>query len=212
MFCFKYVMRDARRASNTFDRIADHFDKTRNRPWKEVTEFLENCEGSLLDMGCGNGRHLMEAVERGLEVYGVDASIELLRICEQKIKEKVELVRADVKSLPFEDGSFDNIIYIATIHHLKEGRVRSLKKARRVLKDGGEILVSGWARELDRWDFKDEEQDVIVPWHREDGEVIDRFYHLYRLEELREDVEKSGLKVVKAYHSKGNNYVEAKKV
>ena len=212
MFCFNHVMKDARRASDTFDRIADHFDKTRNRPWDEVTEFLKNCEGSLLDMGCGNGRHLLEALDRNLEVYGIDASIELLSICREKIKGKVELVRADVKSLPFEDGSFDNMIYIATIHHLKQGRVKSLYEARRVLKEGGRILVSGWARELDRWDLEEEEQDVIVPWHREDGEVIDRFYHLYRLDELREDVSDSGLKVIDAFHSKGNNYVEAEKI
>jgi len=212
MFCFKYVMKDARRASKTFDRIADHFDKTRNRPWKEVTEFLEDCEGSILDMGCGNGRHLLEALDNNLEVYGVDASIELLNICKHKVEENLELVRADVKSLPFEDGSFDNIIYIATIHHLKQGRVKSLEEARRVLRDGGRILVSGWARELDGWDFEEEKQDVIVPWHREDGEVIDRFYHLYRLDELKEDVSKSGLKVIEAFHSKGNNYVEAEKI
>jgi len=201
-----------RRVSETFDAIAEHFDKTRNRPWKEVVKFLDNCEGSLLDMGCGNGRHILEALEKDLEVYGVDASIELLNICKQKVKESVELVRADVKSLPFEHNSFDNIIYIATIHHLKEDRVKSLNEARRVLQDSGKILVSSWARELDRWDLDEEEQDVIVPWHREDGEIIDRFYHLYRLKELRKDVEKAGFEVVKAFHSKGNNYVEAKKV
>ncbi|MEF8834634.1 MAG: class I SAM-dependent methyltransferase [Candidatus Thermoplasmatota archaeon] len=204
-------MKDARRASNTFDAIAEHFDKTRNHPWEEVVKFLDDCEGALLDMGCGNGRHLTEALEIGLEVYGVDASLELLRICKEKVKGKVGLVRADVKSLPFEEESFDNIIYIATIHHLKRGRIKSLKEAKRVLKDDGRMLVSGWARELDRWDLEEEERDVIVPWHRADGEVVDRFYHLYRLEELEEDVRKSELHIVKSFHSKGNNYVIAQK-
>ncbi len=212
MFSLVYMMKDVKRASDTFDAIAEHFDKTRNHPWEEVVEFLEECEDTLLDMGCGNGRHLLEALERGLEVYGIDASIELLHICKKKLDDKAELVRADVKSLPFECGSFDNIIYIATIHHLKQDRVDSLKEARKVLKEGGKILVSSWARELDRWDLEDDEQDLIVPWHREDGEIIDRFYHLYHLDELSEDVRKSGLKVIEAFHSKGNNYVKAEKV
>ncbi len=212
MFSFKYIMKDARRASKTFDAIAEHFDKTRNQPWKEVVRFLEKCEGSLLDLGCGNGRHLLEALDRNLKVYGVDASTELLRICKQKVKGKVELIRADVKSLPFEDRSFDNIIYIATIHHLKQGRVESLKESRRVLGNAGKILVSSWARELDRWDLEEEEKEVIVPWHREDGEIIERFYHLYRLKELRDEVDNAGFKVIRAYHSRGNNYVEAEKV
>lgn len=212
MFSFCRTMKDARRASNTFDAIAEHFDKTRNRPWKEVIEFLEDCEGTLLDLGCGNGRHIVEALNKGLKVYGADVSMELLRICRQKINGEAEFVRTDVKSLPFEGGSFDYVIYIATIHHLKKGRVESLREAKRVLKDGGKLLVSGWARELDRWDLEEEEKDVIVPWHREDGEVIDRFYHLYRLKELEEDVKKSGLDVKRAFDSKGNNYVEAEKI
>ncbi len=202
-------MRDAERASDTFDAIADHFDKTRNRAWDEVIDFLNRCDGRLLDMGCGNGRHMSEALKRGLEVYGIDASEELLRICKEKTEETGEFIRSDVKNLPFINDAFDNVIYIAAIHHLKKGRVQSLKEAKRVLKKGGKIQVSSWARELDRWDLDEEEQDVLVPWHREDGEVIDRFYHLYRLEELEEDVRKSGLSVEKVFRSKGNNYVTA---
>ncbi len=205
-------MEDARRASETFDSIAEHFDKTRDRPWKEVVEFLGRSEGSVLDIGCGNGRHLVEALDFGLKSYGVDASAELLDICRTKTEGRAGLVRSGIKSLPFKDRSFDNVIYIAAIHHLKNERVKSLKESKRVLKESGDILISAWARELDRWDLKEEEQDVIVPWHREDGEIIDRFYHLYRLDELKEDVEESGLEVVDAFHSKGNNYVEARKV
>ncbi len=204
-------MEDARRASETFDSIAEHFDRTRNRPWEEVVEFLERSEGKLLDIGCGNGRHLLEGADLELEVYGVDASKELLKICKEKVGD-VEVIRSGVKSLPFKESSFDNVIFIAAIHHLKEGRVKSLREAKRVLKDHGRILVSSWAREQERWDLEEDEQDVIVPWHMEDGEVIERFYHLYRLDELEEDVNKSGLEVIKTFHSKGNNYVEAEKV
>lgn len=204
-------MKDAERASKTFDKIADHFDKTRNNPWEEVIDFLKGCDGSLLDMGCGNGRHLVEAKEMGLDVFGIDVSSELLQICKTKHSPLIDIIRADVKSLPFRDCIFDNLIYIATIHHLQKGRIISLKEARRVLKDDGKILVSSWAREQDRWDLKEEKQDVIVPWHREDGVVVGRFYHLYRLEELEEDVKKAGFEIVDSFHSKGNNYIEAKK-
>ncbi|MFP4000604.1 MAG: class I SAM-dependent methyltransferase [Thermoplasmata archaeon] len=204
-------MEDARRASETFNSIAEHFDKTRNRPWNEVVEFFEGCGGSLLDIGCGNGRHLIGALDIGLKVYGVDASSELLKICRKKTGGEAEVVRSGVKSIPFKDESFDDAIYIATIHHLKEGRVKSLKESKRVLKEGGKILVSSWARENDRWDLGEDEREVIVPWHREGGEIVDRFYHLYKLDELEEDVKKSGLEVLEAYHSNGNNYVEAEK-
>ncbi len=209
-------MKDFQRVSDTFDSIADHFDKTRNRPWKEVVDFIEDCQGTLLDMGCGNGRHMLEAVDRGLKVVGIDASGKLLYKSKTKLRKKtgkdVELVRSDVKSLPFQDRSFENVIYIATIHHLRDGRVKSLKEAKRVLKPGGEILVSCWARELDRWDMEEDQRDVIVPWHREDGEIIERYYHLFTLDELETEIEKSGFSILEAFRSGGNNYVRGKKV
>lgn len=204
-------MKDAKRASETFDKIAEHFDKTRNRPWKEVSDFLEGLSGRLLDLGCGNGRHGRIASKNGLEVVGVDASKKLLKIAKESSDPDEDWVRGGFKRLPFKDESFDNVIFIAGIHHLKKGRIKALKEVKRVMKKGGYILISSWARELDRWELEEDECDIIVPWHREDGEVIDRFYHLYRLPELKQDVEDSSLKVIDHFHSKGNNYVKAKK-
>ncbi len=202
-------MKDVERASQTFDEIAEHFDLTRNRPWDEVVEFLEGCTGSLLDMGCGNGRHTSIAREMGLDAVGLDASRNLLKIASEKMDS--DFVRGDVKEPPFQDGSFDNVIYVAAIHHLSEGSGKSLREVRRVLKEGGRVLVSSWARELDRWDLNDDEREVVVPWHRDDGKVVDRYYRLYTLDELRDEVEKSGLEVVDYYRSGGNNYVEGRK-
>ncbi|MFW5927710.1 MAG: class I SAM-dependent methyltransferase [Thermoplasmatota archaeon] len=204
-------MKDAFRAANTFDSIAEHFDKTRNRPWKEVKEFLENTSGKTIDIGCGNGRHSKVALEKDHDVTCLDASMELLRIARKKLKGRPDLVRSGIKNMPFKKGSFDNSIYIAAIHHLQEGRVQSLKETRRILKPSGNMIVSSWAREQDRWDLEEDEQDVIVPWTREDGEIIDRFYHLYRLEELRDDVKKAGFRIIEFFHSKGNNYVITEK-
>ncbi|MFO7990983.1 MAG: methyltransferase domain-containing protein [Thermoplasmata archaeon] len=202
-------MKDVERASQTFDEIAEHFDMTRNRPWKEVVEFLESCDGSLLDMGCGNGRHTLTAEEMGLDVLGLDASRNLLRIASSRTDS--DFVRGDVKELPFKGTSFDNVIYVAAIHHLSEGSEESLSEVRRVLKWGGRVLVSSWARELDRWDLEEDEREVLVPWHRDDGEIVERYYRLYTLDELREEVEKSGLEVVEYYRSGENNYVEGRK-
>ena len=204
-------MKDAFRAANTFDSIADHFDKTRNRPWKEVEEFLENTSGKTIDIGCGNGRHSRVALENNHEVTCLDASMKLLKIAKKKLKGKSDLVRSGIKNMPFKNGSFDNSIYIAAIHHLQEGRVQSLKETRRILKTSGNMMVSSWAREQDRWELDEDEQDVIVPWTREDGEIINRYYHLYRLEDLKEDVEKAGFRIIESFYSKGNNYVIAEK-
>ncbi len=200
-------MEDAIRAGETFDSIAEHFDRTRNRPWKEVVEFLKAGSGMLLDMGCGNGRHSKVALEQGYEVVGLDASKKLLDICRNKI-DSMEWVMGDVKELPFDDRTFERIICIAVIHHLKSDRVSCVKEIKRVLKPRGEALISAWAREHERWDIEEDERDVIVPWHLEDETVVQRFYHLYTLKELEDEVKRGGLKVIRAFNSGGNNYVE----
>ncbi len=204
-------MEDVRRVGKTFDAIAKHFDKTRQRPWKEVVDFLKGGSGKLLDMGCGNGRHLKVALEFSYDIVGLDASRKLLDISIKKMFGKGSLICGDVKGLPFKEDSFDTVIYIATIHHLSEDRVDSLKEAKRVLKPGGRILVSAWAREQDRWELEEGESDVLVPWHLEDGRIVDRYYHLYTLDELADDVEKADIKLVEAFDSNNNNYVEGRK-
>jgi len=204
-------MEDAHRAAKTFDSIANHFDKTRNRPWKEVEKFLEKTSGKTIDIGCGNGRHSEVAVKLNHEIVCLDASLKLLRIAKGKLKNKTEYVRSGIKNMPFKSESFDNVLYIAAIHHLKNGRIKSLKETRRILRSKGKMIVSSWARENERWDIPEEKQDVIVPWTREDGKKIERFYHLYRLEELKNDVENAGFKLEDYFHSKGNNYVIAEK-
>lgn len=211
-------MKDARRASKTFNSIASHFDKTRNRPWGEVVKFIESCEGNLLDIGCGNGRHIIVALKNGLDVVGIDVSNNLLSILDKKLSNKglssveVDLVRGRFKALPFTEEHFENIIFIAGLHHLSGGRVKALKEAKRVLKKGGKILISVWAREQDRWDLNKEEKEVTVPWTKENGEVVDRYYHLYALDELIGDFKKSGMKINKAYQKKGNHYIKGYKV
>ncbi len=205
-------MEDVKRASNTFDEIAEHFDKTRNRPWKEVVDFLRDIKGNIIDLGCGNGRHSIEAEEFGLEFVCLDASMKLLSIAKEKTNNKGMYVRAGLKNLPFKSCSFDNAIYIAAIHHLSGDRIRSLKESRRILKKGGQIIISSWARENDRWDLDDKENEILVPWHKPDGTIVDRYYYLYRLRELVDDVERSGLKVVEKFRSNENNYVIGEKI
>ncbi len=203
-------MDDAKRAGETFDSIAEHFDRTRNRTWDEVIEFIKAGEGRLLDMGCGNGRHSLAALEYGYDVTGLDASGKLLDICRKKTN-SMDWIKGDVKTLPFEKQAFNRVVCIAVIHHLKKNRTDCVKEIRRVLKSDGRALISTWAREQDRWELEEDQRDVMVPWHLEDGTVVQRFYHLYTLEELVEEVKRGELKVIRAYNSGGNNYVECRR-
>ncbi|HDO19708.1 MAG TPA: class I SAM-dependent methyltransferase, partial [Thermoplasmatales archaeon] len=115
---------------DVWEKIAESFDKTRKKPWKECIEFIERLprESTVADIGCGNGRHLIYCAEQCSKAIGVDISINLLKIAKGKIQnmENVELINADVLSLPFMDNSIDHILFIATLHNIY-GRENRLK-------------------------------------------------------------------------------------
>ncbi|OFW57573.1 MAG: hypothetical protein A2W01_02115 [Candidatus Solincola sediminis] len=60
---------------------------------------------------------------------------------EKGFSEGSSYVMADAENLPFASGSFDGAFMVASLHHLQDP-VRALKELRRVLRDGG-VLVLG---------------------------------------------------------------------
>ncbi|MFQ5748445.1 MAG: class I SAM-dependent methyltransferase [Planctomycetota bacterium] len=103
--------------------------------------------GRMLDLGTGPGRIPLLVCERipDCTVLGVDLADSMLAIAEARRKEspfskRVEFRRADVKELPFEDGSFDAVFSNTLLHHIPEP-AELLGEARRVLKPGGVLLI-----------------------------------------------------------------------
>ena len=91
-------------------------------------EVLKNCSGRLLDMGCGNNQLVNKYDNDGVGVdvydFGADAVI-------------VE----DTSKLPFEDGSFDTISFVASLNHIPN-RKEVLQEIRRVLSENGQVVLT----------------------------------------------------------------------
>ncbi|WP_436910525.1 class I SAM-dependent methyltransferase [Halosimplex marinum] len=195
----------------TYDRIADHFSKTREYAWPEVEDFLEDRSGAVgLDVGCGNGRHAELLADRCERTLGVDLSREMVATAAERSAERgfdYALAQADASSLPVRDGVADLVVFVATLPHLpsRDLRVASLDELARVLSDGGRALVSAWSTEHDRFD-RAEGFDTTVEWTLPGGEAVDRFYHIYDPDEFRADVGASGLSLVEFEVSSGNCY------
>ncbi len=73
---------------------------------------IESNPGRVLDLGCGTGRILSRLAEEGIEVAGVDSSVEMLDICRTKLSSlglDVPLEQGDLRS--FNLGSkFDTLL------------------------------------------------------------------------------------------------------
>jgi len=194
--------------------IAKSFDATRKKPWKECLDFIEGRKGKAIDIACGNGRHLI-SMGNDVEAFGIDLSPEMIKIARENVKKagkKAFFAVGNASALPFKSNTFDFALFIAGLHNIggREKRIIALKELRRVLKEDGEAMISVWSRWQDRWRdhflkklfaFKLKNfGDIYVPWRR-DVEVM-RFYHLYSMHELKKDVKKAGLKIVKAWSVK----------
>ncbi len=187
-----------------WDIIARSFDATRKHAWGECLKFIEEVYGNVIDIGCGNARHLIHIVKKSEMAVGIDKSYRMLEICKEKIKDAL-LVCGDACHLPFKDNTFDFALFIATLHNIKgrENRIKALKELKRVLKKNGKALISVWAKWQDKWrkhfikelfKFWKEHGDIYIPW-RKDGLNVMRFYHLYSKREFKRDIEKAGLKI-----------------
>ncbi|HEY3332836.1 MAG TPA: methyltransferase domain-containing protein [Capsulimonadaceae bacterium] len=97
----------------------------------------------ILDIGCGTGA-MLDQLDTFGEVTGADFSPEALSFCRQRGKrmgKEYRLVRADVRSLPFADDSFDVVTAMDIIEHIDRDK-DAMAEILRVLKPGGRLLAT----------------------------------------------------------------------
>lgn len=101
--------------------------------------------GRLLEVGCGDGRLLLELAGRCREVCGAEASARALALARAKLRgiDNVRLSRLRGWDLPYLDGAFDAVVCERTLHHLDpEAVFLLLREARRVLGPGGRMAFN----------------------------------------------------------------------
>ena len=111
---------------------------------RAVLKLLGVSEGDrILEIGCGEGHYLSKMAERGCgSLVGLDISLGKLKMAKSRLlQNEFDLLTADAESLPFKDDSFHWILCTETIEHLLAPG-KALEEIRRVLKRGGQAVVS----------------------------------------------------------------------
>lgn len=101
--------------------------------------------GRILEVGCGRGVALpvLAARLKPRELVGVDVDPALVDVAARRVRDhglNARVIEADVRSLPFEDRSFDMVIDFGTCYHVGGGRVGArlaLQEISRVLRRDG---------------------------------------------------------------------------
>ena len=117
--------------------------------WTEATlPFLRGTR--VLELGHGPGHLQRILLDRGLDSFGLDESSQMSRLAQRHILQsgyaQANLTRGLGQALPFAAGSFDSIVATFPAPYIAEAR--TLSEARRVLRNGGRliILAAAWPK------------------------------------------------------------------
>lgn len=135
----------------------------------------------VLDLGCGQGRHVIYAHEMGLDPYGVDLSDKAIGDAREWAKRagvaqpEERLKQGDIRHLPWADGFFDVVVSHGVLDSMHFAiACEAMQEAHRVLKPGAFFycdLVSGDDSAHSR-EFAEEE---VVEAGRERGTIQSYF-------------------------------------
>jgi SAM-dependent methyltransferase len=97
----------------------------------------------VCDVGVGTAVVAQLLVAEGMQVFGVDVSIEMLRQARARLPGRISV--ADGAALPFRDASFEAVLFVWVLHHAGDLDA-ALAEARRVVCPGGRVIaISGYA-------------------------------------------------------------------
>jgi SAM-dependent methyltransferase len=157
---------------------------------------------SVIDVGCGAGRHSFEAFRRGADVVAFDQDGEelndvdaILQAMQQQgeapTSAKAEAVKGDALDLPYGDGTFDCVIASEILEHVPADD-RAIDELVRVLKPGGwlAVTVPRWLPEKICWLLSDE-------YHANEGGHI----RIYRADELHAKIAGRGMRFEHRHHA-----------
>jgi D-alanine-D-alanine ligase len=178
--------------------------KTEVDLFKEILDIKQG--DTLLDLACGQGRHLIELHSRGdYKLYGLDRSRFLIQRAKSISKKKgisISFKEGDVRKLPYPTDTFDFVTNLGNsfgYFETLDDDTKILKEIFRILKPGGKLLMDIADGSFLRknytprsWEWIDKKHFVCrerhmaadnqrlisreVITHTEKGVIVDQFY------------------------------------
>ena len=109
-----------------------------------LAETVDVAGRDVLDVGCGDGTLVRWLCSQGARAIGADCGAEMLRrALEADPDHPDRYVDAPGQALPFDDNSFDVVVFSNSLHHIPtDDMAQALEEAGRVLRPGGTLYVA----------------------------------------------------------------------
>lgn len=115
----------------------------------------------VLDIGCSQGLASILLGREGRRVTGIDARQAAIAFAEERlaaeepvVRDRVHFLLGEAQSLPFDDACFDTVLMGELLEHLIDPRP-VLREARRVLRQGGSLVLTTPYGRMPSLDHKD---------------------------------------------------------
>lgn len=155
-----------------FDRVAPEWDELRAGYFDERVREAAIAQADLspemvaVDLGTGTGFMVQGLAPLVRQVYGFDASAEMLKVAKGNLKgfHNVELHQADGLSLPLKGGCVDVAFANMYLHHIQEPPL-ALKEIFRILRPGGRVVLTDIDKHDQEW-MREEMADLWLGFER----------------------------------------------
>jgi ubiquinone/menaquinone biosynthesis C-methylase UbiE len=144
-------MDEVSKTIETYDKVApDYCRKTRQPKFLEWEEdFIRKLLGHIaqespliLDVGCGDGRHVLSIEKNGGRAIGIDLSNSMVKEAKALYPEG-DFRKMDMRILSFDDDSFNGIWASGCIYHVPKMAIGGIIEGfRRVLKPEGVAAIN----------------------------------------------------------------------
>lgn len=118
-------------------------------------------ESIIADIGCGTGRLMIDFLDRGNKVYGVDPDKNMRIICEKKCSEYVgnfELIEGTENNTKLPDKSIDYVVVSQAYHRFNPELFK--KECERILKNKNNVLILWYRVDFSAPIFKEMLQSI----------------------------------------------------
>lgn len=144
---FGYEWRKWARVQFDSQNVGKPMEGYTQKMWERITGLQQSLEGQVVvDIGCGAGRFIETARQKGAQVIGLDYS-DAVEVAAENFKddENVCICQADALHLPIKEQSVEGAFSIGVLHHTPKPS-QGIIEATQTLKTGGWLAAAVYGK------------------------------------------------------------------